>query len=50
MNKLIFTLIALFFLNNCSFNENSTIWNKKDIESEADNNIIEVFAQEKKKS
>ena len=49
MNKLIFTLIALFFLNNCSFNENSTIWNKKDIESEADNNIIEVFAQEKKK-
>ena len=30
MNKLIFTFIVLFFLNNCSFNENSRIWKNKE--------------------
>ena len=30
MNKLIIILIFLVFLNNCSFNENSRIWNDQD--------------------
>ena len=30
MNKLITLLFALFLFNNCSFNEKSKIWNKKE--------------------
>ncbi len=30
MNKILILIIAFFFLNNCSFNENSKIWNKKE--------------------
>ena len=41
MNKLIFSLIALIFLNNCSFNENSKLWQDKD-------NIIEKSKNTKK--
>ena len=46
MNKLIFTFIALFFLNNCSFNENSRIWNDKENKLEIDKKITKVFAEE----
>ena len=46
MNKLIFTFIALFFLNNCSFNEKSRIWNDKENKLETDRKIIKVFAEE----
>ena len=46
MNKLIFTLIALFFLNNCSFNENSRIWKDKENKLETDKKITKVFAEE----
>ena len=46
MNKLIFTFITLFFLNNCSFNENSRIWNDKENKLETDKKIIKVFAEE----
>ena len=46
MNKLIFTFIALFFLNNCSFNENSRIWKDKENKLEPDKKIIKVFVEE----
>ena len=46
MNKLIFTLIVLFFLNNCSFNENSRIWKDKENKLETDKKITKVFAEE----
>ena len=46
MNKLIFTFVTLFFLNNCSFNENSRIWNDKENKLETDKKIIKVFAEE----
>ena len=46
MNKLIFTFIALFFLNNCSFNENSRIWKDKENKLETDKKITKGFAEE----
>ncbi len=46
MNKLIFTFIAFFFLNNCSFNENSRIWKDKENKLETDEKIKKVFAEE----
>ena len=49
MNKLIFTFIVLFFLNNCSFNENSRIWKDKENKLETDKKITKVFAEEKLK-
>ena len=46
MNKLIFTFIVLFFLNNCSFNKNSKIWKDKENKLETDKKITKVFAEE----
>ena len=46
MNKLIFTFLALFFLNNCSFNENSKIWKEKENKLEKDKKITKVFSEE----
>ena len=46
MNKLIFIFIVLFFLNNCSFNENSRIWKDKENKLETDKKITKVFAEE----
>ena len=45
MNKLIVILIVLFFLNNCSFNENSRIWKNEENKSETDKKIIKVFSE-----
>ena len=45
MNKLIILLIAFFFLNNCSFNENSRIWKDKDKELLGEPNIKKVFVK-----
>ncbi len=46
MNKLIFILIATLFLNNCSFNENSKIWNdQKKIDQ--NKKIIKVITEDK---
>ena len=47
MNKLIFTLVVLFFLNNCSFNENSRIWKDKENKLETDKKITKVFSEDK---
>jgi len=46
VNKFIFTFIAFFFLNNCSFNENSRIWKDKENKLETDKKITKVFAEE----
>ena len=47
MNKLIFTLVVLFFLNNCSFNENSRIWKDKENKLENNKKITKVFSENK---
>ena len=39
MNKIIILVIALFFLNNCSFNENSRIWKEKEKKLESQKKI-----------
>ena len=48
MNRLILTIISIFFLNNCSLNENSRIWKDKERKLENDKNIKKVFSNEKK--
>ncbi len=48
MNKLIFNLILFFFINNCSFNENSKIWQDKKKNLEKNENIIKVLTKEEK--
>ena len=48
MNKLIFILLALIFLNNCSLNENSRLWQNKDNSIENKKNVQKVFAENKK--
>ena len=47
MNKLIFTFIVLFFLNNCSLNENSRIWKDKKNKLEINKKITKFFVEEK---
>ena len=47
MNKLIFTFIILFFLSNCSFNENSRIWKDKENKLVTDKKITKVFSEDK---
>jgi outer membrane protein assembly factor BamB len=46
VNRLATIIIALFFLNQCSFNENSRIWKEKEIENKK--NIKKIFLVEKK--
>ncbi len=47
MNKVVVLFIALIFLNNCSFNENSRIWNDQD-KLKDDDNTKKIFEEEKK--
>jgi len=47
VNKLVILLIAFFFINNCSFNENSRIWKDKDKELSKKPNIKKVFEDKK---
>ncbi len=46
MNRLVILLIALFFINNCSFNENSKIWKDKEKELSTKSKLKKVFAEE----
>jgi outer membrane protein assembly factor BamB len=48
VNRLATIIIAIFFLNQCSFNENSRIWKDKEKEIENNNNIKKIFSVEKK--
>ena len=45
MNKLVILITALFFLNNCSLNENSRLWKNKEKELENQKNIKKVFEE-----
>ena len=47
MNRLVISLIALFFINNCSLNENSRIWKNKEKELPAQSKLKKVFADDK---
>ncbi len=44
MNRLIITLLAFLFFNNCSFNENSKIWKNDENKLEKNKNITKVFS------
>ena len=48
MNKLSILILLLFFLNQCSFNEGSRLWNDKEKELENQTNIKKIFTEEKK--
>ncbi len=48
MNKFIFSLIVLIFLNNCSFNQNSKIWKNKDNGIETSKNTKKFFDEKEK--
>ena len=48
MNRIIILIIALIFLNQCSFKENSRIWKDKDNKLEDQKNIKKVFIEDKK--
>ena len=47
MNRLLILIISLFFLNNCSLNENSRIWKDKENISANPKNIRKVFTEKK---
>ena len=46
MSRLIFTIIVLFFFNNCSLNENSRIWKDKKNKLETDKKTTKVFVED----
>jgi len=48
VNRIIILIIALIFLNQCSFKENSRIWKDKENKLEAQKNIKKVFLEDKK--
>ena len=48
MNRLIILILSLFFLNQCSFNEGSRLWNNKEKELENQTNTKKIFTEEKK--
>ena len=48
MNRIIISIIALIFLNQCSLNENSRIWKDKENKLEAQKSIKKVFLEDKK--
>ena len=48
MNRIIILIIALIFLNQCSFKENSRIWKDKENKLDAQKNIKKVFLEDKK--
>ena len=50
MSRLIILVISLFFINHCSLNENSRIWQDKEKNIEIKKNIKKVFTKEKKNS
>ena len=48
MNRLLILIISLFFLNNCSLNENSRIWKDKEDKTKNTKNIKKKIFSEKK--
>ena len=47
MNKLLILILSLFFLNNCSLNENSRIWNDKEKDPINPKDIRKIFSEKK---
>ena len=47
MNKLLILILSLFFLNNCSLNENSRIWKDKENDSKNPKDIRKLFSEKK---
>ena len=47
MNRLLILIISLFFLNNCSLNESSSIWQNKEVDTKNLKNIKKVFSEKK---
>jgi outer membrane protein assembly factor BamB len=47
VNRLLIFIISLFFLNNCSLNENSRIWKNKKDNSINPKNIKKIFSEKK---
>ena len=47
MNRLLILIISLFFLNNCSLNENSRIWKDKEDKTTNPKNIKKIFSEKK---
>ena len=50
MNRLFALFITFFFLNNCSFNENSRIWKDKEKDLSEKENVKKIFAEEEVKA
>ncbi len=48
MNKLIYTLILLFFLNSCLLKDKSILWKNNKTELESKQNIKKIYSEEKK--
>jgi outer membrane protein assembly factor BamB len=48
VNKLIIFIIALFFLNHCSLNDNSRLWKDKEKKLVSQPNIKKIFSEDKK--
>ncbi len=46
MNRLLALFITFFLLNNCSFNENSRIWQDKEIDLSEKENVKKILAEE----
>jgi len=46
VNRLSLIFIAIFLLNNCSFNENSRLWKDKEQPLENQENVTQIFAEE----
>jgi len=47
VNRLLILIISLFFLNNCSLNENSRIWKDKEDKTTNNKNIKKIFSEKK---
>jgi len=47
VNRLLILIISLFFLNNCSLNENSRIWKDKEDKITNPKNIKKIFSEKK---
>tara|TARA_B100000989_G_scaffold49700_1_gene32703 strand:+ start:312 stop:1610 length:1299 start_codon:yes stop_codon:yes gene_type:complete len=47
VNRIVVLLTVLFFINNCSLNENSKIWKDKEKELLTQSNVKRIFAKEK---
>ena len=47
MNRSVILLIVLFFVNNCSFNENARIWKDKDQKLSTQSKLKKVFVEDK---